>query len=266
MRLGFTLPFTDMLLSLPVRGKIVSVLHTVNDSLSDVVQSDRTDVLYGRDYINEKLLGLDFKISEFSFFQTNSAGAEVLYETAREFIGDMSGKDGEKAVVYDLYSGTGTITQLMAPVSKKVIGVEIVPEAVESAIENASHNGIGNVEFICGDVLKALDDITDKPDFIILDPPRDGIHPKALKKIMEYGVDRLIYISCKPTSLVRDLETIKTYGYSVTRAAAVDQFPWTANTEVVVSLGKNFEKPKDYIQVGIDAEDYYRIKNSDKEE
>ena len=243
-------PFTDMLLSLPVRGKIVSVLHTVNDSLSDVVQSDRTDVLYGRDYINEKLLGLDFKISEFSFFQTNSAGAEVLYETAREFIGDMSGKDGEKAVVYDLYSGTGTITQLMAPVSKKVIGVEIVPEAVESAIENASHNGIGNVEFICGDVLKALDDITDKPDFIILDPPRDGIHPKALKKIMEYGVDRLIYISCKPTSLVRDLETIKTYGYSVTRAAAVDQFPWTANTETVVSLSKNFEKPKDYIQVG----------------
>ena len=240
----------------------MSILHTVNDSLSDVVQSDRTDILYGRDYINEKLLGLDFKISEFSFFQTNSAGAEVLYETAREFIGDINGKDGEKAVVFDLYSGTGTITQLMAPVSKKVIGVEIVAEAVEAAKENAAHNGIDNVEFICGDVLKALDDITEKPDFIILDPPRDGIHPKALKKIMEYGVDRLIYISCKPTSLVRDLELIKMYGYEVTRAACVDQFPWTANTEVVVSLSKNFSKPKDYVQIGIDAEDYYRIKDA----
>ena len=257
--------FTDMLLSLPVKGKIVSILHTVNDSLSDVVQSDRTDILYGSDYINEKLLGLDFKISEFSFFQTNSAGAEVLYETAREFIGDINGKDGEKAVVFDLYSGTGTITQLMAPVSKKVIGVEIVAEAVEAAKENAAHNGIDNVEFICGDVLKALDDITEKPDFIILDPPRDGIHPKALKKIMEYGVDRLIYISCKPTSLVRDLELIKMYGYEVTRAACVDQFPWTANTETVCCLGKKNVKPKDYVEIGVNAEDYYRIKNSEKE-
>ncbi len=258
-------PVTDMLLSLPVKGEIVSVLHTVNDSLSDVVQSDRTDILYGRDYINEKLLGLDFKISEFSFFQTNSAGAEVLYETAREFIGDINGKDGEKAVVFDLYSGTGTITQLMAPVSKKVIGVEIVAEAVEAAKENAAHNGIDNVEFICGDVLKALDDITEKPDFIILDPPRDGIHPKALKKIMEYGVDRLIYISCKPTSLVRDLELIKMYGYEVTRAACVDQFPWTANTETVCLLGKNVTRSKSRVNLSLEVEDYYRIKDSEKE-
>ena len=255
-------PFTDMLLSLPIKGKIVSVLHTVNDSLSDVVQSDRTDILYGRDYINEKLLGFDFKISEFSFFQTNSAGAEVLYETAREFIGDIDGKNGEKAVVFDLYSGTGTITQLMAPVSKKVIGVEIVAEAVEAAKENAKLNGIDNVEFICGDVLKALDDIKEKPDFIILAPPRDGIHPKALKKIMEYGVDRLIYISCKPTSLVRDLEIIKTYGYDVTRAACVDQFPWTANTEVCCLL-EQLKSAKEHIEITIDAEDYYRIKDSE---
>jgi len=225
--------YKDMLLSLNLEGEIVSILHTVNDSLSDVVKSDRTDILYGRDYINETLLGLSFKISEFSFFQTNSLGAEVLYSTVRDFIGDLSNGSEPDKIVYDLYSGTGTITQLMAPVSKKVIGVEIVGEAVEAAKENAKLNNIDNCEFICGDVLKALDDIEEQPDFIILDPPRDGIHPKALGKILHYGVDRLIYISCKATSLTRDLEEIQKAGYRVTRATCVDQFPWTANIETV---------------------------------
>ncbi|MFI3202645.1 MAG: methyltransferase domain-containing protein, partial [Eubacteriales bacterium] len=175
------------------------------------------------------------KISQFSFFQTNSLGAEVLYSTAREFIGDLG--VGEK-IVYDLYSGTGTIAQLMAPVAKKVIGVEIVEEAVEAAKKNAQMNGLTNCEFIAGDVLKVLDDITEKPDFIILDPPRDGIHPKALKKIIEYNMDRLIYISCKPTSLARDLEVFLENNYVVERAVAVDQFPWTANVETVCLLSK----------------------------
>ena len=230
--------YKDLLLNLKLKGTIVSILHTFNDSLSDVVQSDRTDVLYGRDYINETLLGLKFKISEFSFFQTNSASAEVLYETAREFIGDLSKKGTPDKTVFDLYSGTGTITQLMAPVCKKIIGVEIVKEAVDAAIENAELNGISNCEFICGDVLKALDDIEEKPDFIILDPPRDGIHPKAITKILDYGVDRILYISCKATSLARDLEAIHGAGYKVVRAACVDQFPWTANIETLVLLEK----------------------------
>ena len=230
--------YRDLLLNLKLKGTIVSILHTVNDSLSDVVQSDRTDVLYGRDYINETLLGLKFKISEFSFFQTNSASAEVLYETAREFIGDLSESGTPDKTVFDLYSGTGTITQLMAPVCKKIIGVEIVKEAVDAAIENAELNGINNCEFICGDVLKVLDDIEEKPDFIILDPPRDGIHPKAITKILDYGVDRILYISCKATSLTRDLEAIHGAGYKVVRAACVDQFPWTANIETLVLLEK----------------------------
>ena len=230
--------YKDLLLNLKLRGTIVSILHTVNDSLSDVVQSDRTEVLYGRDYINETLLGLKFKISEFSFFQTNSSSAEVLYETAREFIGDLSGSGTPDKTVFDLYSGTGTITQLMAPVCKKIIGVEIVKEAVDAAIENAELNGIGNCEFICADVLKALDDIEEKPDFIILDPPRDGIHPKAITKILNYGVDRILYISCKATSLTRDLEAIHRAGYKVVRATCVDQFPWTANIETLVLLEK----------------------------
>lgn len=230
--------FKDMLLSLELEGKIVSILHTLNDSTADVVKNDSTEILYGRDFINETLLGLSFKISEFSFFQTNSLGAEVLYSTVRDFIGDLSENGKPDKIVYDLYSGTGTITQLMAPVAKKVIGVEIVPEAVDAARENAKLNHIENCEFICGDVLKAIDDISEKPDFIILDPPRDGIHPKALPKILAYGVDRIIYISCKLTSLTRDLEIIQAAGYKVTKATCVDQFPWTGNIETICLLSK----------------------------
>ena len=209
----------------------------VNDAVADVVKSDRTEILFGQDYFYEELLGLQFRITPFSFFQTNSLGAEVLYTTARGYIGELSGDGGvPDKVVFDLYSGTGTIAQLMAPVAKKVIGVEIVEEAVVAARENAARNGLSNCEFIAGDVLKVLDEVTEKPDLIILDPPRDGIHPKALPKIISYGVDRIVYISCKPTSLVRDLAVFLENGYRVERAAAVDQFPWTANVETVVQL------------------------------
>lgn len=229
------LPFRDMLLALPLQGKIAGILHIENDSVADVVKSDRTHILYGQDYFYEELLGLKFKVSVFSFFQTNSYGAQVLYQTAREYIGRL---DKEDCVVYDLYSGTGTIAQLMAPVAGKVIGVEIVEEAVEAAKKNAGLNGLSNCEFIAGDVLKVLDDIAEKPDFIILDPPRDGIHPRALQKIITYGVDRMVYISCKPTSLVRDLEVLLGNGYVVEKAVAVDQFPWTTGIETICLLSR----------------------------
>lgn len=224
-------PLTEALLQLSLSGKIVGFLHTINDSLADVVQSDETFILYGQDYFYEKLLGLTFKISPFSFFQTNSLGAEVLYDTAREYVGTTKDK-----MIFDLYSGTGTIAQILAPVAKKVVGVEIVEEAVKAAKENASLNQLSNCEFIAGDVLKVIDSITDKPDLIVLDPPRDGIHPKALEKIIAYGVDRLVYISCKPTSLVRDLEVLQERGYGVEKAVAVDMFPGTYHVEVVVSI------------------------------
>ncbi|MDE6218934.1 MAG: methyltransferase domain-containing protein, partial [Lachnospiraceae bacterium] len=217
-------------------GKIVGVLHTKNDSLADVVQSDETVILYGQDYFYEELLGLKFKISQFSFFQTNTLGAEVLYETAREFLGDISGEGKHDRTVFDLYSGTGTIAQLLAPVTKKVVGVEIVEEAVEAARQNAALNGLDNCVFIAGDVLKVIDEIDEKPDFIVLDPPRDGIHPKALQKIIDYNVERIVYISCKPTSLARDLDVLLDRGYRMERAIAIDQFPWTGNIEVVCLL------------------------------
>lgn len=238
----------ERLLSLKLDGALTGILHTYNDSLADVVQNDRTDVLYGRDYFYEELLGLRFRITPFSFFQTNSLGAEVLYETARSYIGDT-----KEQVIFDLYSGTGTIAQMLAPVAKKVIGVEIVEEAVEAAKNNAKENGLANCEFIAGDVLKILDTIEERPDFIVLDPPRDGIHPKALKKIIDYGVERMLYISCKPTSLARDLKVLKEHGYQLERACCVDMFPWSANVETVVCLSQ--QKPDNVIRVGLDLDE-----------
>ena len=230
---AFKTVWLEKMTSLKFDGTLVGILHTKNDSLADVVKDEGTEVLFGQDYFYEELLGLKFKITPFSFFQTNSLGAEVLYETAREYVGNLGGKD---RTVFDLYSGTGTIAQLMAPVSKKVIGVEIVEEAVMAARANARRNGLDNCEFIAGDVLKVLDELKDKPDMIILDPPRDGIHPKALPKIIQYGVENIVYISCKPTSLTRDLEVFLQNGYQLKKAVAVDQFPWTANVECVVAL------------------------------
>jgi len=223
----------ERLLALPLDGRIVGILHLENNREADVVQADATEVLYGQEYFVEELLGLKFQISTFSFFQTNSLGAEVLYSKAREYVGETKDK-----VIFDLYSGTGTIAQILAPVASKVIGVEIVEEAVEAARENAARNGLTNVEFIAGDVLKKLDEITEKPDLIVLDPPRDGIHPKALTKIIDYGVDHLVYISCKPTSLARDLVVLQERGYQVKKVCCVDMFPWTANVETVCLLSK----------------------------
>lgn len=224
-------PWVERLLSLKLEGQIVGILHTYNDSLADVVQSDRTEVLYGRDYFYEELLGLRFKISPFSFFQTNSLGAEILYDTARSYIGDTESK-----VIFDLYSGTGTIAQILAPVAEKVVGVEIVEEAVEAAKVNARLNGLENCSFIAGDVLKVIDELKDKPDLIVLDPPRDGIHPKALRKIIDFQVDRMVYISCKPTSLARDLVMLQECGYRVEKVCGVDMFPFTGHVETIVAL------------------------------
>lgn len=226
-------PLKEQLLNLNLNGKIVGIIHIINDGLADVVKSDQSEILYGVDYFYENILNLKFKISTFSFFQTNSLGAERLYEKAREYVGDT-----KQNTVFDLYSGTGTIAQMLAPIAKKVIGVEIVDEAVEAAKENAALNGLTNCEFIAGDVLKVIDEIEERPDLIILDPPRDGIHPKALDKIIEYGVDKIIYISCKPTSLARDLEVFQAKGYQVKKACAVDMFPQTVHVETVVLMSR----------------------------
>lgn len=222
--------------------------------MADVVKNEGTEVLFGQDYFYEELLGLRFQISPFSFFQTNSLGAEVLYSTAREFIlGDNPDMLADKTV-YDLYSGTGTIAQMLAPVCKKVVGVEIIEEAVEAAKENAALNHLYNCEFLAGDVLKVLDTIEERPDYIVLDPPRDGIHPKALEKIINYGVDHMIYISCKPTSLARDLEVLLARGYVVDKVQCVDMFPNTVHVETVVLLSKGAKGPVDLCSARTEVE------------
>ena len=244
----------DVLLALSLEGTLKGVLHTKNDSVADVVKNEGTEVLFGQDYFYEELLGLRFQISPFSFFQTNSLGAEVLYSTAREFIlGDNPDMLADKTV-YDLYSGTGTIAQMLAPVCKKVVGVEIIEEAVEAAKENAALNHLDNCEFLAGDVLKVLDTIEERPDYIVLDPPRDGIHPKALEKIINYGVDHMIYISCKPTSLARDLEVLLARGYVVDKVQCVDMFPNTVHVETVCLLSKLHEA-KHHVNVTVDMDE-----------
>ncbi|MBR5930761.1 MAG: 23S rRNA (uracil(1939)-C(5))-methyltransferase RlmD [Lachnospiraceae bacterium] len=219
----------DLLLMLPLDGQIAGFLHILNDALSDTVQSDQTNILYGRDHIYEEILGLRFRISVFSFFQTNSKGAEVLYGKAREYASSAHG------LLFDLYSGTGTITQIMAAAVDEAVGVEIVEEAVESAKENAVLNGIDNVRFVAADVLKALDDLP-QPDSIILDPPREGVNPKALWKILSYGVENIVYVSCKPTSLARDIAAFRAAGYELKKACCVDMFPETEHVETIASL------------------------------
>ena len=252
-------PLVDQILALPLEGTIVGILHIINDSVADVVRSDETRILYGQDYFYETILGLRFKITPFSFFQTNSLGAEVLYSTARDYIGDT--KD---MTVFDLYSGTGTIAQILASVAKEVIGVEIVEEAVEAAKENAALNGLSNCSFLAGDVLKVLDKVSEKPDFIVLDPPRDGIHPKALPKIIAYGVDRMVYISCKPTSLARDLDVLIRSGYRVEKACCVDMFCSTVHVETCVLLGRKIvnDKNVEYMHVDYEPEDAEYLKSA----
>ena len=241
--------FVNMILSQKIDGKVVGILHTLNDNLADVVQSDETKTLYGQDYFYEYLYNMRFKISPFSFFQTNTLGAEVLYDKVREYVGETKDK-----LVYDLYTGTGTIAQMLAPVASKVVGVEIVEEAVEAAKKNAVDNHLDNCEFIAGDVLKVVDNLTQKPDILVLDPPRDGIHPKALRKIINFNVDEMVYVSCKPTSLMRDLLVFREAGYEVKRACLVYMFPGTVHVETVVLLSKG-EVDSKKIRVEFSLED-----------
>ncbi len=247
--------YADALSSAEYEGVLTGVVHTSNDSIADAVINEGTEVLYGRDHIEEELLGLNFRITPFSFFQTNSLAAEVLYEKVREYVGDTKDK-----IVYDLYSGTGTIAQIAAPVARRVIGVEIIEEAARAATLNAKANGLNNCEFIAGDVLKVIKEIRSlqdteggiheepvyigkdsdisnyRPDIIILDPPRDGIHPKAIGPIIDFNADRIVYVSCKISSLSRDLPIFESRGYRLIKACSIDMVPGTTGIETCCLL------------------------------
>lgn len=225
--------YTELLKSQTYKGKLVSVLHTENNSFSDAVVPEKVNILYGRGYIIEELLDLKFKISPFSFFQTNSRGAESLYSIVRDFIGN-----GDNKVVFDLYCGTGTIGQIAAPNAKKVIGLELIEEAVEAAKENAKLNGLDNCEFIAGDVAETIKQVKVKPDIIILDPPRSGVSPKALDYVIKFNAKEIIYVSCNPKTMVDNLETLLVAGYKVEKSKVKDMFPNTPHAETVVKLTK----------------------------
>jgi 23S rRNA (uracil-5-)-methyltransferase RumA len=209
-------------------------LHTANDGVADVIKNENVRVVTGRRYFYEELCGLRFKIGAFSFFQTNSAGADILYGKVREYAGTGN-------TVYDLYCGTGTIAQILASSFENITGVELNNEAVQAAEENAKLNGISNCRFIAGDVLQTIDALVEghipsAPDCVVVDPPRDGLHPKALLKLISMGAERLVYISCKPTSLARDMVALTQAGYKAEKVVCVDMFPRTGHVECVVGL------------------------------
>ena len=225
------LGFVEMILALPVSSSIVGILRTINDGVSDAVNCDELKILYGRDYYLEKIMGLDFQVSAFSFFQSNVEAAEALYQEALNLIPDLEGK-----VAFDLFCGTGTIAQAMAKRAKEAVGIELVEEAVAAAKENALRNGLTNCTFLAGDVFSVLETILMKPDVIVMDPPRMGVRDKALDKIIDYGVEEIVYISCNPKTLVQNLVQLQSRGYQVEYLRAFDNFPFTKHIESIVLL------------------------------
>lgn len=222
---------TRRLQALELEGTLVGLLHIFNDGSGDVVKADSTELIFGRDWYMEEQLGLKFRVSFFSFFQTNTKGAELLYRKAVSLFSDINGKR-----VFDLFSGTGTIAQVMAAEADSVTAVELVEEAVEAAKANAALNGIGNCTFLAGDVFKVLSELDHAPECILVDPPRAGIMPKAWEKILSYGAEEIVYISCNPVSLAENLLQAAEQGYVIETVCPFDQFPHTAHLECVVKL------------------------------
>jgi len=231
--------FAEALLGIGLEGHIRGIIHTLNSSVADIVRPDHVGLLYGDDFFYDNCLGLKFKIYPFSFFQTNTKGAESLYTTVSEFAGAGTGDAGD---IFDLYCGTGTIAQILSNRARKVYGIEIVESAVIAARENAELNAIENCEFIAGDVnretLELLTQQGASPDVIVVDPPRDGVHPKSIEPIISFGAKKIIYVSCKPTSLVRDLEVFLERGYKLTELRMHDMFPRSYHVETVALLQK----------------------------
>ena len=225
--------FKEGLLSLELDNHIVGILRTFNDNIADKVTCEELKTLYGRDYYMEEIMGLKFKVSAFSFFQTNVEAVERLYSEALALIDDFEGKR-----VFDLYCGTGTISQVLALKAREVIGVELVEEAVDAAEKNAELNGLENCRFIAGDVFEVLKNVEEKPDVIVVDPPRMGMSLKAAEKIISYDVNQIVYISCNPKTLAINLQQFQYAGYDVKYLKPFDNFPMTKHTECICLLEK----------------------------
>jgi len=225
--------FVNFLNDLKLDGRIVSIFHVTNDSVADAVVPEKVELLFGKDHITEEMLELKFNISPFSFFQPNVFAAEKLYQKAFDFAGIDKSMN-----VLDLYSGTGTITQIMASVANHATGIEIVDEAVEKAYENARLNEIENIDFLCGDVLEEIEKVKGDYDVVILDPPRAGITPESLEKIININPKKFVYISCNPKTQVDNLKTFIERGYKVKKYEIFDQFPNSRHVETIALIQK----------------------------
>ena len=230
------------------------VVLGINTARSNVILGDRYRTLWGKDTLTDTLCGHQFRLSIPSFYQVNREQAEVLYRRAVDYAG-LTGAE----LVLDLYCGAGTITLTMADRAKKLIGAEIVPPAVKNARENARANGISNVEFFCGDASDiaaklAADDL--RPDVICVDPPRKGLAPEVIDAMVRMGPQRIVYVSCDPATLGRDVKLLEQGGYKARQAAAVDLFPGTAHVETVCLLESAKNLP--HISFTVNMEDLPR--------
>lgn len=236
---GKRLPHEDALVSLMRQAlpEAVGVVLGVNTQPTGAVLGSEYRTLWGADVLEDTLCGLSFRLSVPSFYQVNHDMAEVLYDTAVDFAG-LTGSE----TVLDLYCGAGTITQVMARRADRVIGAELVAEAIDDARENARRNGIENAEFFCGDAAAVAADFAARglrPDVICVDPPRKGLSPEVIEAAAQMAPERIVYVSCDPATLARDVKLFGERGYRAVRAAAVDMFPGTANVESVVRLERD---------------------------
>ena len=230
----------------------VGVLLNSNTRRGNVVLGDKYRTLFGRNYLMDTLCGLEFKLSMPSFYQVNRDQAEVLYGKALKFAG-LTGNE----TVLDLYCGIGTITLCLAKAAKRVIGAEIVPPAIRDAKENALRNHIENAEIFCGDaadIAAKLESDGLRPDVVTVDPPRKGLAPEVIASVAAMGPEKVVYVSCDPATLGRDVKIFREFGYEAKRAAAVDMFPGTAHVETVVLLSKG-EVDSKKIRVEFSLED-----------
>ena len=210
----------------------VGLLHATTSGVAEVTHGLATKLVFGRDWYEERLLGLRLKVSSGAFLQTNTEMCEKLYEIAIE----EAGLGGDE-IVWDLYSGIGSIALALAAHAGQVYGVEVVPEAVERAVDNAERNGVMNAEFVQGDVAKAVRPLLEagmpSPDVVVLDPPRAGLTPKAVRRVLELEPRRIVYVSCNPTTLAGNAELLAEGGYRLERVRPVDMFPHTHHVECV---------------------------------
>ena len=252
---GTDLPHQEELVQALRRAEpdLAGVVLSVNQEKTNVILGKTHRCLWGRDYLEDTLCGLTFRLSVPSFYQVNREQAEVLYGRALAFAG-LTGRE----TVLDLYCGIGTITLVMARQAGRAIGAEVIPAAVEDAKANAARNGVTNAEFLCADAAQAAQTLADRglrPDVICVDPPRKGLAPAVIDAIVQMAPQRLVYVSCDPATLARDVKRMEEQGYVLQRAEAVDLFPRTAHVETVCLLSKLNAKQHIEVEIKMDELD-----------